>query len=86
MPVRAPNSVSAIAALIALAQTPRPADRPGDGPYFGSPSDSPSQPPPPPQDQGQVRISGIDLATAAATPQASTQAAGLAAYAEQVAD
>jgi hypothetical protein len=85
MSVSAANSVSAIAALIALAQTPRPADRPGDGPYFGSPNDGPAQSPSPAQIQGQVRISGIDLTAAAAMPQASTSAVGLAAYAEQAA-
>jgi hypothetical protein len=85
MSVSAANSVSAIAALIALAQTPRPADRPGDGPYFGSPKDSPAQSPSPAQIQGRVRISGIDLTATAATPQASTSAVGLAAYAEQAA-
>jgi hypothetical protein len=86
MPLSAANSVSAIAALIALAQTSRPADHPGDGPYFGSPNDNPAPTPPPAQIQGQVRISGIDPTAAAGTPQASSSAVGLAAYTEQATD
>lgn len=85
MLVSASHSISAIAALIQASQVPRPANVPGDGPYFGSPSDAAASSSEAEDAEGQTSIGRLDLVAASAEP-ASISAAGLAAYEENSAE